>query len=204
MKGDITRKLLLETRKQEDVAVTSKDLIIEDSDGTILVKLSVPSNVCEELAGVLNQLIPIALKSVGIDTGTPEEREQKMREAGYKPMLAEDGSTNTFGGDTGTDADDPSQFKASDEDEDEELTGGEIFSKFIDDRHLYGTEGETGVRNLNTIAEALGYEESGFKYGTSLEQFLADNSGCVEAIHRWIEEWIDRVPEWKEMLRMED
>ena len=52
-------------------------------------------------------------------------------------------------------------------------------------------EGERGVRNLKNIITTIGY--SG--YGGVLDNFLADNSGCIEAIIEWIKE-NDHSGEW--------
>jgi len=65
-----------------------------------------------------------------------------------------------------------------------------------------GTEGESGVKTLNEIAQIIGYDEVGFKYGSPLEQFLADNSSCVEAILEWIDK--QNVQEWNDELSMDE
>jgi hypothetical protein len=62
-------------------------------------------------------------------------------------------------------------------------------------------EGTTGVRNLETIAKTLGYNESGFRYGTPIESFLSDNPGAIEAIVEWIGK--QNVPEWQITLEEE-
>lgn len=54
----------------------------------------------------------------------------------------------------------------------------------------YRTEGPQGVRNFAKLAKAIGY--------SSIEDFLEDNSGCIEAMVDWIGR--QNVPEWKEGL----
>lgn len=77
----------------------------------------------------------------------------------------------------------------------------EIIQKFIDERKLYRNEGETGVKNLETLIQALGYRKHGFRYGELVEVFLVDNPGAVEALQQWI---IDNAgPEWEDRVEME-
>lgn len=59
-------------------------------------------------------------------------------------------------------------------------------------------EGERGVEDLNKLAFALGYRETPFKFGTVLEQFLADNPGAQAAIVDWVMSM--EIPEWKEEI----
>lgn len=54
--------------------------------------------------------------------------------------------------------------------------------QYIEQEDIWQLEGETGVRNLKEIISTIGY--SG--YGGVLENFLADNSGCIEAMIEWI------------------
>ena len=54
-------------------------------------------------------------------------------------------------------------------------------------------EGESGVRHLEQLVSDLGYDQG-------IEEFLADNSGAMQAIVEWITEWADRGTEWKENL----
>jgi hypothetical protein len=63
-------------------------------------------------------------------------------------------------------------------------------------------EGEEGVEALNVIADTLGYEKTGFKYGSSFEQFLCDNPNCVQAIMTWIDK--QNIPEWADLLHIEE
>lgn len=77
----------------------------------------------------------------------------------------------------------------------------EIIQKFIDEKKLYRNEGETGVKNLETLIQALGYRKHGFRYGELVEVFLVDNPGAVEALQQWI---IDNAgPEWEDRVEME-
>jgi hypothetical protein len=54
--------------------------------------------------------------------------------------------------------------------------------QYIEQEDISQLEGEQGVRNLKEIISTIGY--SG--YGGVLENFLADNSACIEAIIEWI------------------
>jgi hypothetical protein len=56
--------------------------------------------------------------------------------------------------------------------------------QYIEQEDIWQLEGEQGVRNLKNIISTIGY--SG--YGGVLENFLADNSGCIEAIIEWIKD----------------
>lgn len=62
-------------------------------------------------------------------------------------------------------------------------------------------EGERGVRHLNDLCNAIGYDAHGFAYGSSLEVFLADNPGAQAAIVKWIER--QNIGEWKDNLETE-
>ena len=58
------------------------------------------------------------------------------------------------------------------------------------------TEGETAIDQLNKLAEKLGYKEDGFKYGSSFERLLQDNSFLVEAIHNAIMQEGENNADW--------
>lgn len=58
------------------------------------------------------------------------------------------------------------------------------------------TEGEIAVQDLAKMAEMLGYKEKfghlqckNGAYITNFLNFLEDNPGAVEAIHKWVEEF---------------
>lgn len=70
---------------------------------------------------------------------------------------------------------------------------GDILEKFLDHKKFYNFEGSRGVRNLTEVAKAL---DSNYR---SLEDFLEDNSGAIEAIMMWISKI--RSPEWIESLK---
>lgn len=68
---------------------------------------------------------------------------------------------------------------------------------FTTQENMYHFEGESGVRKLTKVVEALGYKD---RYTGSLEAFLADNSGALEALLEWIgnqrsTEWVDSIKE---------
>ena len=60
-------------------------------------------------------------------------------------------------------------------------------------------EGESGVRNLELMSEALGYGE-GFMRGRAIEEMLADNPGAVEAVATFLAEWAERNGAWAARL----
>lgn len=76
-----------------------------------------------------------------------------------------------------------------------------ITDRFIEVNNLYNNEGERGLKNLETVVEALGYRKHSFRYGELIEVFLADNPGAVEAIQDWISE--QNIPEWNDRVEME-
>lgn len=76
----------------------------------------------------------------------------------------------------------------------------ELLEEYKEQEKMYSFEGERGVERLNKICAAIGYKETGFRYGSPLEEFLQDNSGAIEAILGWIEENGEGAEEWKENL----
>lgn len=84
-----------------------------------------------------------------------------------------------------------------DETEEYEQDFGEVLEDFVDGKHF---EGESGVANFEKVCEAIGYKETGFRYGSPIESFLCDNPGCIEAMLDWIAEWGDKSPEWRSAL----
>lgn len=84
----------------------------------------------------------------------------------------------------------------------------ELICAFENEKKIYTSEGDTGVQNLCRLVRAIGYEDpmfyGQFDYGVAygdLFEFLRDNSGCIEAIKRWIGE--QNVREWKDNLLSE-
>ena len=70
--------------------------------------------------------------------------------------------------------------------------------QYIEQQDIWQLEGEQGVRNLKNIISTIGY--SG--YGGALENFLADNSGCIEAMIEWIKA-NDYSDEWDMLVSAE-
>lgn len=85
--------------------------------------------------------------------------------------------------------------------ETEEQTLSEMIEEWQDVSKVHSYEGERGVKNLNKLCKAIGYREDGFAYGSSLERFLGDNSGAIEAIIEWIGE--QDCHEWREEIEIE-
>ncbi len=72
---------------------------------------------------------------------------------------------------------------------------GELVEEFEDFNKSWSNEGGAGVTNLEKLLEAIGYDAS---FRGTIDNFLRDNSGAVEAIKQWI---IDQdIEEWKENL----
>lgn len=76
----------------------------------------------------------------------------------------------------------------------EEKDFGDMFDDYVSTMRF---EGERGVENLEKVCTTLGYPETGYRYGSPIESFLADNPGCIEAMLEWISEWIEKSPEWQ-------
>jgi hypothetical protein len=74
----------------------------------------------------------------------------------------------------------------------------DVFQKYCDE-NFCGTEGERGVRNLETLCETLGYGK-GFMHNRAVEEFLSDNPGAIEAVLEFIGTWVERNDEWAEAL----
>jgi len=86
----------------------------------------------------------------------------------------------------------------------EEKDSNEIMQDYLDEMRFHCLEGERGVTALNKICCDLGYKDEGFRNGSSLEEFLKDNPGCVMEILEWITEHMDHIPEWKKALTFEE
>ncbi len=78
----------------------------------------------------------------------------------------------------------------------------ELVEEFEEQENTYSNEGSRGVRNLESLIVAI---DPNYKYdgiGTStLHNFLEDNSGCIEAIKKWIVDMNNEM--WKENLKSE-
>lgn len=60
--------------------------------------------------------------------------------------------------------------------------------QFLNDNKIGCLEGDRGIEALNKVCRELDYKADGFRHGSSLENFLKDNSGASQAILDWIEE----------------
>lgn len=85
-------------------------------------------------------------------------------------------------------------------DEIEQLDGEELVQKWQEQNKAYHFEGESGVKKLEDLCETLGYQNSGFRFGDPIQQFLCDNPGACEKIVEFIAEWTDRNGDWHERL----
>lgn len=69
---------------------------------------------------------------------------------------------------------------------------------YMTQEYLQSLEGETGLSNLKNVISTIGYDG----YGGLLDNFLADNGGCIEAIIEWIKA-NDYSGEWNEKVEAE-
>lgn len=67
-----------------------------------------------------------------------------------------------------------------------------LIEKWMDGNKAYNMEGERGIRNFEKLARAINKDYS------NLNEFLADNSGCLEAMVTWIGD--QNLPEWVESI----
>lgn len=74
----------------------------------------------------------------------------------------------------------------------EEMDGSELLSKWEAKKKYHHYEGETGLRRLEELIRVIGYR--------SMDAFFEDNPGAMGAVRDWVEEWVDRLPEWKNNL----
>lgn len=70
-----------------------------------------------------------------------------------------------------------------------------VLDLYIDQEKMYSMEGPSGVRKFTKIINVLGYK--------TLEEFLEDNSGCMEAMLGFVHNWTERNAEWKAALTAE-
>jgi len=75
----------------------------------------------------------------------------------------------------------------------------ELLEEFCDKKRLYCFEGDRGIEKFEQIVSQLGYEPNGFKYGSLVEVFLADNPGAIQALVEWIGSI--NSPEWVESIK---
>jgi hypothetical protein len=67
------------------------------------------------------------------------------------------------------------------------------FEKYLQQNRMWSFEGDSGVRKFETLVhEVCGYRD--------LHEFLADNPGALNAMVEFVQEWVERCPEWKENL----
>lgn len=77
----------------------------------------------------------------------------------------------------------------------------ETLERFLREKKIHRFEGDSGLKNLETLFSALGYTEHGFRFGNLIEVFLSDNPGACDAIVEWIRD--QNNPEWHECLTKE-
>jgi len=75
----------------------------------------------------------------------------------------------------------------------EELELSELVDKYTEVNRMYHWEGSRGVSNFDKLIGVLGYR--------NMDEFLHDNSGCLEAMVEWIKD--APVQDWKEAMQKE-
>lgn len=76
--------------------------------------------------------------------------------------------------------------------EDQNYSGYELLELWMEKNAVrYDDE-----QDLTNLVEVLGYRQG-------LREFFGDNPGAIEAVFNWIENEIDRIPDWKDNLRDE-
>lgn len=61
--------------------------------------------------------------------------------------------------------------------------------QYMDQEQIHSFEGPSGVRKFTKIVNALGY--------CSLNDFLEDNSGAMDAMAGFVNAWVGRNTEWR-------
>jgi hypothetical protein len=74
----------------------------------------------------------------------------------------------------------------------------ELLEEFMDQEKIHNFEGDSGLKNLERIIEALGYKPHGFRFGSLVEVFLSDNSAACDALIDFIRD--SNVRDWAESL----
>jgi hypothetical protein len=76
--------------------------------------------------------------------------------------------------------------------EDQNYSGYELLELWMEKNAVrYDDE-----QDLTNLVEILGYRQG-------LREFFGDNPGAIEAVFNWIEDAVDRIPDWKDNLRDE-
>jgi hypothetical protein len=74
----------------------------------------------------------------------------------------------------------------------------ELLEEFMDQEKIHNFEGDSGLKNLEKIIAALGYDPHGFRFGSLIEVFLSDNSAACDALVDFIR--TSDVKEWRDEL----
>ena len=74
----------------------------------------------------------------------------------------------------------------------------DILERYMSEHKMHRFEGTTGVRHFEKLVEDMGYTDGQFIGRHGILNFLADNSGAIQALIEWIEQ--ANVPEWEENL----
>src|ERR1035437_4864430 len=69
----------------------------------------------------------------------------------------------------------------------------DLIEKYIDQEKMYSFEGGRGVNHFEKIIRVIGYRD--------MDNFLEDNSGCLQAMVDWLME--QKSEEWEESMRAE-
>lgn len=64
----------------------------------------------------------------------------------------------------------------------------EKLERYIDANHMYSFEGQRGVRHLEKMLREVGGYGTGIMVNRTIEDFLEDNSGAIQAIVEWMQQ----------------
>ena len=73
----------------------------------------------------------------------------------------------------------------------------DILETYLDQNKMYNFYGRSGVEQLTTLTRDL----IGGNWSHTLEDFLEDNPGAMEAIVEWIRDQTARNKEWQDNLQ---
>lgn len=79
--------------------------------------------------------------------------------------------------------------------EDDEKTLSELLQEYCEEERIHHFEGARGVRSLEKITKALGYDD---RFAGTIDNFLQDNPGAQQALYDWIAD--QDLPEWRECI----
>ena len=74
----------------------------------------------------------------------------------------------------------------------------DVIDEWMEQSQIRSMEGCSGVKNLEKLCGEIGYNKGAFLSASPIFNFLADNSGAIEAIIEFIRD--AGIDEWKDEL----